>query len=195
MTAFKRFWSNYSTNIVRFWTNQIVMSLLGISVGLATIAFDNFILAVIGCVFTIGILCFMQYDNMFQLGEKHHFMHADVVRPSKFLGFEVAAFASVPLLLVVIIGFLFEVVLEHEGYVACNLIYYALHGSYIQTHALILSIPSADTADVIVGVLRWCSLALYTLPAILFSALGYYLGSKDKTIRSLLGIKASSKHH
>ena len=195
MTAFKTFWSNYSTNIVRFWTNQIVMSLLGISVGLATIALDNVMIAIGGCGFTIGLLCFMQYDNMFQLGEKHHFMHADVVRPAKSLGLKIAVLASTPLFLVVIIGFLFEVVFDHEGFVACNLIYCALHGSYIQTHAFVLSIPTADTADVILGVIRWSSLALYTLPAILFSALGYYFGSKDRTIRSLFGIKTSSEHH
>lgn len=196
MTAFKSFWNNYSSNIVKFWTNQIVMSLLGISVGLATIALDNFVIAFIGCVFTIGLLCFLQYDNLFQLGEKHHFMHADTVRPSKCLGFKIALLGSVPLFLLVLLGFLMEVVFRFaNGSTVCNFIYYGIHGTYIQTHAFISSLPLFDDSALVEGLLRWSFCAIYILPAILLSGLGYYLGSKDVTLRSVFGIKSAPKHH
>lgn len=196
MTAFKSFWNNYSSNIVKFWTNQIVMSLLGISVGLATIALDNFVIAFIGCVFTIGLLCFLQYDNLFQLGEKHHFMHADTVRPSKSLGFKIALLGSVPLFLLVLLGFLMEVVFRFaNGSTVCNFIYYGIHGTYIQTHAFISSLPIFDDSALVEGLLRWSFCAIYILPVILLSGLGYYLGSKDVTLRSVFGIKSAPKHH
>ena len=196
MHALKRFWSNYSTNIVRFWTNQIVMSLLGISVGLATIAFDNFALAFIGCFFTIGLLCVLQYDNMFQLGEKHHFMHSDTIRPGKGLGFKIALIGSIPLFILVIVGLLLEIVFENrDASTICNLIYYGLHGSYIQTHAFVSALPIFDTNEFTVGILRWSACAIYILPVIFCSGLGYFLGSKDIPLRSLFGIKVSKEHH
>ena len=196
MKAIKSFWTSYSSNIVRFWTNQIVMSLLGISVGLATIAFDNLAISLIGCCFTIGLLCFLQYDNMFQLGEKHHFMHTDAVRPSKSTGFKIAIMGSVPLLVLVLLGVVLEVAFQNaDASTVCNFLYYAVHGTYIQAHALISSLPIFGNSALVEGILRWSACTLYILPAVLLSGLGYYLGAKDITLRSLFGIKSAPKHH
>ena len=196
MRALKSFWSNYSANIVRFWTNQIVMSIVGVSVGLATIAFDNFTLSLIGCFFTIGLLCFLQYDNMCQLGEKHHFMHRDMPRPGKGLGFKIALFGYAPLLILIILGAVMEVAFQYtDGSTVCNLIYYGIHGTYIQTHAFVSSLPLFDTSDFMVGILRWSACAMYILPVVICSGIGYFLGAKDIPLRSLFGVKVSSEHH
>lgn len=187
MKSLKNFFGLYSVNIIRFFTNQIVMSILGLSVGLATIYLDNLAVGIIGCVFSIGFLCFLQYDNTFQIGEKHHFRPMDANRPKKTLGFKIAALASVPLFLLILIGIFFEFILQNDDASAiCKFIYYCLHGSYTQLHVYLTAWISASALS---AVLWWGLSLLYMLPAIFSSALGYLLGSLDRPLRTFFGFK------
>lgn len=189
MKKLKAFWSLYSVNLVKFWTNQIVMSILGISVGLATIALNHSAVALIGCVFTIGLLCYLQYDNAFQLGLKDHYRPIDVKRPKRVLGLKIALLGSVPLLLLSLLGMLFQVLYLDSPSVITQLLYYAIHGSYVQAHALIKSAEMFQTASLVNGILNWLLCMAYALPAILSATLGYILGAKDKPLRTYFGIK------
>lgn len=199
MKKLKAFWSLYSGNLVKFWTNQIVMSILGISVGLATIALNSPAVAWIGCVFTIGLLCYLQYDNAFQLGLKDHYRPIDVQRPKRTLGWKIAFLGTVPLFLLSLFGLLFQVFALDSAAVITQLVYYAIHGSYVQTHALIKSAELFQTASLLNGVLNWALCIAYTVPAIVCSGLGYLLGSKDKPLRTFFGIKyipdGAKEHH
>lgn len=179
MNRLREFWTTYSRQIIRFWTNQIVMSILGISVGLATIKLSVPAIAIVGCAFTVGLLCFLQYDNLFQLGEKHHYRPADVARPAKTLGLKVTLIGSCPLLLLILIGMLATCFLSDEAEVTCKLIYYALHGSYIQLHTYL---PNTH-------MMGWLVCLLFTLPAILSGTLGYLLGALDRPIHMLFSAK------
>lgn len=189
MRSLKAFWSAYSANLVKFWTNQIVMSILGISVGLATIALDNTPFAIIGCVFTVGLLCYLQYDNAFQLGLKDHYRPIDVKRPKRTLGLKIGLLGSVPLVVFVVLGLLFQLTGLESPTVITQLIYYAIHGSYVQLHALIKSAELFQTASMMNGALNWLLCLAYVLPALLCSAIGYLLGADDKPLRTFLGLK------
>jgi len=193
MSRLIEFIKTYASNIVRFLTNQIVCSILGISVGFATIAFGNLALSVVGCVFTIGFICFLQYDNLFQLGEKHHYKHVDQARPTKSLGFKIALLSSVPLFVLIAVGFVLQVFSLEDAAAICKLIYYAIHGPYIQLHALMIDAGVLNAESLLSQCIGWLFYLLYTVPVILFSALGYALGAKDRPIRSLFGLNNSEK--
>lgn len=194
MTRLKTFVSIYFTTIVRFWTNQLVMSIMGISIGLATIALGNTAVSVIGCVFSILLLCFLQYDNMFQLGERHHFKHVDSVRPGCALGFKIAILASFPMLLLILVGIFFQVVLQNATAVTvCKLIYYFLHGSYIQTHAFVASIGFFGEGTAVAACIEWMFYILYLFPAILAASIGYILGFHDRPLQTFFRVKHHSK--
>lgn len=175
----KQFWTDYSRQIIRFWTNQIVMSILGISIGLATIALKIPAVSIIGCVFSVGLLCFLQYDNLFQLGEKHHYRPVDAERPGKSLGLKIALLGACPLIFYILFGMLVTLFLSDDAEVICKLIYYALHGSYLQLHTYF---PKAHIAG-------WLVCLLFTLPAILSGTLGYLFGSLDRPIHMIFKAK------
>lgn len=175
----KQFWNTYSRQIIRFWTNQIVMSILGISIGLATIGLGIDVVSIIGCVFSVGLLCFLQYDNLFQLGEKDHYRPADAARPAKTLGLKITLLGSCPLILLILIGILVTLFLSDDAEVICKLIYYALHGSYLQLHTYL---PNTH-------VMGWLVCLLFTLPAIFSGTLGYLLGALDRPMLMIFSRK------
>lgn len=190
MNRLREFWSTYSRNVIRFWTNQLVMSFLGISVGLATIALKSEAVSALGSALCIGLLCFMQYDNLFQLGEKHHFRPADASRPAKSLGLKVALLGSCPLLLVILLGLLVSVFASDNVQVIFMLIHIALHGSYLYPLTF-LSVEG--TIGWLGGPLGWLVCLLFLLPEVLLAGLGYLLGSKDRPLRTFFGIRYGKK--
>lgn len=184
MKRFKQFWSSYSRLIVRFWTYQLPMSFLGLSVGLATIALDHPVISWVGSLFCIAMLCFLQYDNLFQVGEKDHYRPADITRPKKTLGLKVSLLASVPLFLLILTGMLVQYALKSDSAAVFKLIYHALNGSYVQLHAFAMECSRIAKLD-------WILFLLYTVPSILFASLGYVLGASDKPLRTFFGIRVS----
>ena len=166
-----------------------MMSILGISVGLATIALKNNAVAIIGCVFSIGLLCYLQYDNAFQLGLKDRYRPIDVKRPKRSLGLKLALLGSAPIFLICVLGMIFQIISLESPVVGIQLVYYAFHGSYIQTHALIKSADLFQDASLLNGVLNWVLCLAYTIPVIVSMALGYFLGACDKPLRTLFGMK------
>lgn len=186
MKRFQEFWNVYSRQIIRFFTNQLVMSILGISVGLSTIALGNKVISAIGCVLTIGLLCFLQYDGLFQLGEKHHYRPADAERPAKTLGLKITLLGSAPLFLIILIGLLLSFFKSDSAQVVCMLIYYALHGSYLQLQTYFVLEGSIGWLG---GSAGWLLCLLLTAPAILSGAIGYLLGAIDRPLRTFFGLR------
>jgi hypothetical protein len=195
MKKLRDFWSLHSYHLVAFWRNQIVMSILGISVGLATIALKNDAIAIVGCLFSVGLLCYLQYDNAFQLGLKDRYRPIDVKRPKRSLGLKIALLGSIPLAFITLLGLLFQLLSLDSPTVTTQLIYYAIHGSYIQTHALIKSADMFQTASLLNGVLNWGLCLAYTIPVVFFSTIGYLLGAADKPLRTFFGIKYKPDSH
>ncbi len=190
MKRLKKFWQTYAREIVRFWTNQIVLSVLGLSVGLATIALDQIIVSVVGCVFTILFLCILHYDTLFQLGNKHCYRSQSSEHPAKTLGWKISSLASVPLFLLILVGFLLQLGSLPNAAGVCRLLFYALEGNYIHLHTFFTFL---QTNTFPMQCLSWGFFLLYTFPAIIASALGYYLGAIDRPLRTFFGIPLSGK--
>lgn len=192
MKKLREFWNSYSHILIRFWVNQIVMSVLGISVGLAILALNSTVVTVIGCVFCVGILCFLQYDLLFMFGESWFCKPKDIARPSRSLGLRIALLGYAPLALLCVIGFLLQLFSVGNGSVAVKLIYYALHGSYMLLHSL-LTTTVLNAESLFSQCMGWVCCLLYTIPVIGFCSLGFALGEKDKPLRSFFGIKVKIK--
>ncbi len=192
MKQLKQFWSVYSRQIIRFWTNQLVMSFLGISIGLATIALDNLAMSIIGSVFSICFLCFLQYDNLFQLGLKVHYRSMDIAQPKRNLGLKISVLASLPLFILILLGVILQITQLESASMVFKFIYYALHGSYMQLHAFFtVQVGILSSSSIFMQCVGWLFYLLYTFPAIICSALGYVLGSKDRPLRTFFGIKVT----
>lgn len=190
----KAFFRSNAKYIARFFINQIVMSILGLSIGLATIALKNTVVAIIGCVFSVGMLCFLQYDFAFHLGEKHCYLPVDEEKPSKKLGYLIGIIGSVPTIVIIIIGLVFRLIFE-KGTTVVLLIYYFFNGTYVQLYALINELVSQMQDLVLSGCIMWGFCLIFTLPAIISSGIGYSLGAIDKPLRTVFGIKVNDKIH
>ena len=170
------------------------MSFLGLCIGLPTILLKNTVVSIIGCIFSIGMLCFLQYDFLFNLGEKHCFLPADQPRPKRNLGLKIALVGSIPTYLIIAIGLIFRLTMDKITVIPL-LVYYGLNGTYVQTYALINSLVGQMSDLVLSGCIMWGFCIVFTIPAIVSSSLGYYLGSIDKPLRSFFGIKTNIKIH
>lgn len=180
----RRFINENSAAIVKFVTTHIVMSLLGIMVGLAILAIEGesegmSIIAVVGSVFTIGFMCFLHYDDMFFIAEKEGIrLRAEGEPINYWKGLLIALIAYAPTLIagLVVIGFdIFAGDVENVRAIPM-LIYYAFQGSFLGLYKIRESL----------GLSVYVILTL--LPALVSATLGYALGLKDKTLRQLFGI-------
>lgn len=189
MTRLKEFVTTYLSYIVRFWTNQLVCSITGISVGLATIALNNLFVSIVGTVFSIGFICFLQYDNMFQLGEKHHYKHVSLSRPQKTLGLKISMLSSWPLFLLIAVGLVLQITSLEGAAAICKLLYYVLQGPYVQLHAFVTSAGILTADSLGSQCFGWVFYLLYTAPVVIVSAVGYLLGSLDRPLRTFFGFK------
>ena len=182
----RQFIKDNSTAIKKFVMTHIIMSLLGIMVGLAIIAFEgeddtSGVLSAIASVFTIGFMCFLHYDDMYFIGAKNA-INANSAGESldKFRGLKATMIAYSPTIIVGLVTIVFDLLVntgDDEGVVTALMVYYAFQGSFLALWKLRLA----------VGVTGYVLITL--LPAVIASCLGYYIGSKQKTIRGMLGFK------
>lgn len=179
-----KFIRDNSEIIVKFILTHIVMSFLGIMVGLSILAFEGesegmSMIAIIGSIFTIGFMCFMHYDDMYFSAAKDGIKHrAEGTAPDRFKGIKIILIAYLPVLISALVAIacdIFASNVENVSSVAL-FIYYALQGSFLALYKLREAI----------GVTGYVIITL--IPAVLSAWLGYYLGSKDITLRSLFGI-------
>ncbi len=180
----KRFLSENSSIIVKFILTHIVMSVLGIMVGLAIISIESGSgfspLVIISSIFTVGFLCFMHYDDMYFFSVKEGIrLRADGEKIDVFKGLKITLVAYSPIILIGLVTIITHLTLG-DASDASNislLIYYAFQGSFLTLYRI----------SNYVGIIGYIVVSL--VPAIFFSTLGYALGVKDKTLRGLFGIK------
>lgn len=188
----KAFFQENSRYIAKYFINQIVMSFLGLCIGLPTMVLDILPISIIGCFFSVAMLCFLQYDFTFHLGEKHCYLPNDQVKPKKSLGLKIAIIGSIPTVIVIIIGIIFRLTIEKYATIPM-LIYDGLNGTYVQLYAIVNAGVNKIPNLVLSGVIMWIVCLLFTLPGIISASLGYYLGSKDKPLRTVFGIKVNKR--
>ena len=180
----KWFYSENSKAITKFIVTHIVMSVLGIMVGLAVLAFEDdkaegmSLLAVIGSVFTIGFMCFMHYDDMYFIAGREGIRErAENIKPDRLKGLKITLFAYAPTLAVALISVILHFAASDSVSAVGMLFYYAFQGSFLALYKLreMWGYP--------------VYVAVTLLPAIISSVLGYAMGYHDKTLRGLFGMK------
>ncbi len=180
----KQFIRDNSAAIKKFIVTHIVMSLLGIMLGLAIMSFEGesqsiSALAVIGSAFTIGFMCFLHYDDMYFVGAKVAVgARKGDEKPSAMRGVKITLLAYSPVLLVGLITSVLDIATSSgEPAAKALFVYYAVQGSFLALYKIRIAL----------GVTAYVVITL--IPAFVASVLGYYMGLKEKTIRGLLGFK------
>ena len=171
--------------IIKFMMTHLVMSVLGIMVGLAVLTLEDGSggfsgIAIVASIFTVGFLCLMHYDDSFFAGVKEGIKHrAEGTKPDVLKGLKIALIGYLPVILIgiaVIIVILVTPVGEDHTPIPL-LLFYACQGSFISLYKLLEYI----------GVIGYVIVTL--LPSIIASFLGYAIGCKDNTLRGLFGMK------
>lgn len=171
--------------IIKFMMTHLVMSLLGLMVGLAILVVDGDTtsftpIALIAGAFTVGFMLFMHYDDSFFCGVKEGIKcRADGVKPDQLRGLKISLIGSLPILVVGVIAIL-VIICTPEGKDAnpvALLLFYFMQASYLSLYGLL---------DYI-GIIGF--VCLTPIPAIVASALGHWIGCNDKTLRGLMGMK------
>ena len=181
----KQFFNDNSKAIRKFFMTHVVMSLLGIMVGLAILKFEGetdgiSALALISSIFTVGFLCFLHYDDMYFIGAKNAISaKAEGARLDPLRGLKITLFAYSPTLLVTLVTVCLDLFVKDtdEPTVIALMVYYACQGSFLALYRV----------REVIGVTGYVLVML--LPSIISSVLGYFIGSKQKTLRGLLGFK------
>ncbi len=182
ISGFTSFVRENSAAIVKFILTHIVMSVLGLMLGLAILSGENDTagispIALIGSVFTIGYMCFMHYDDMFFIAVKEGIkLKAEGEKPDIFKGLKISLIAYSPIILIGIIAIAFNLFGSESSSALTLLIYHAVQGSFIPLYQILLKY----------GVVVYVILTL--IPAIVASSLGYGIGVKDKTLRGMMGM-------
>lgn len=184
----KKFLKDNSDAIRKFFMTHLVMSLLGIMIGLAVIVFEGSeetdslsILALIAGLFTVGFLCFLHYDDMYFIGARHSISArgaGETLDPLR--GLKITLIAYSPTLIVALVTIIIDLFVhtgDDNARLISLLIYYIFQGSFIPFYSL----------RVWLGVSGYVLVTL--IPTIIASVLGYAIGSHDKTLRGLLGFK------
>ena len=180
----KSFIRENSDVIVKFIITHIVMSIMGIMVGLAILSIEGDVegissIAIIASVFTVGFMCFLHYDEMYFVGVKEGIrIRSEGGKIDLYKGLKISLIAYSPVILSGIVAIavdLFAGDVENASPIAL-LIYYALQGSYLSLYKI----------RVALGVTGYVVITL--LPALIAGSLGYAIGAKDKTIRGMMGM-------
>lgn len=180
----KKFFSENSSAFTKYITNQIVMSVLGIMVGLAVLSAEGgnesgmSLLSAIAAVFCVGFLCFLQYDHMFFAGARDAIKaKGNGCLPDRGRGTVIALICSSPIVIVAVVTTVLKLVGNDDATAVSLIIYYALQGSYISLYSI----------QGTIGVIGYVFVCI--IPGIVSAGLGYYLGTKDLPIRKALGFK------
>ena len=177
-----RFIRENSSAIIKFILTHVVMSVLGLMVGLAILAMDGnneglTPIAFIGSVFTIGYMCFMHYDDMFFIAVKEGIrLRSEGGKVDVFKGLKITLIAYSPVVFVGVIAIFMNLMGGENGSAVSLLIYHACQGSFTPLYALLQY----------VGVVGYILITL--IPAFVAGSLGYAIGVKDKTLRGLMGM-------
>ena len=184
MSRFFKFIKDNSSIIVKFMLTHLVMSVLGIMIGLAILTLENgesgfSLIALIASAFTIGFMCFMHYDDSFFCAVKEGIqLRAEGEKPDILKGLKISLIGYIPVFAVSMAAIL-VVLCTPQGQDQTPipmLLFYFMQGSFMCLYKL---------TDYI-GIIGYILVSLF--PAIISSTLGYAIGSKDKTLRGILGM-------
>ncbi len=171
--------------IVKFILTHVVMSVLGIMVGLAVIVIGGEsqgvdIISIIAGVFTVGFMCFMHYDDMYFFAVKEGIrVRSEGAELDRWKGVKIVLIAYSPVILIGVVTSIIDIAAGGILNVSpiALLVYYAVQGSFLPFYVI----------REYLGVTGYVLITL--LPAVISGILGYTIGFKDKTLRGLFGMK------
>ena len=173
----------------KFWINQFTMSLLGLMVTQALIAFaadsPNSFIPLLGSVFSGGFLCFLVYDVLFERGGADGVKKESSSNSSPHRGLLFVLFAYIPTLFFLLLELIFTLTEYSVGFSACSLILnFVIHAMY---QGLIYFSQGYGNVAALITV------CLTPLLALFFGWLAYYIGYSGRTLRGILGINVNQK--
>lgn len=177
-------------NIIRkFWVNQFAASILGIMVTWPVRIYSEknpsagSLPTLAALLFCGGFFCFLIYDVIHQEGLKDHLRiinHKEPYDPYKAI--RLVMFAYIPTVFLTLLATLFFVFGFGTGYGAISLLMNtAVHGMYVGLFFLLPTNISALAFPI----------SIFITAA--FACLAYFLGVRNKTLRSFFGIRTNSK--
>ena len=183
----KAFLRDNSAIIVKFILTHVVMSILGIMVGLAILSVEGeaegiSFIALVGTLFTAGFMVFMHYDDMFFYGVKEGIrLRAEKEKVDVFKGMKITLIAYSPVILIGIVTIIVNIINSSTGDASATtlLIYYAVQGSFLGLWKI----------REILGVTLYILITL--LPAFVAGSMGYAIGVQDKTLRGIMGMNVA----
>ncbi len=194
----KRFFHDYSYNIVKMFVNQFAISIFGMSLTLATtqIYVDNttasgfdtltFVVSILAVLFYL----FLIYTLSWEIGAKDKISVDVGKKPYRpYLGLLMSLIANVPNLIVAILYAIATIAKAESMLFVVRFVATLLQGMYFGIITAV-SLPIGD-AYVQLNSL-WPTFFLMTIPAMLTSWLAYFLGHKDFRLLSFV-IKNSAK--
>ncbi len=181
----KRFFHDYSYNIVKMFVNQFAISIFGMSLTLATTqiyvdstttsGFDTFTFVV--SIFAVLFYLFLIYTLSWEIGSRDKISVDSGKKPYRpYLGLLMSFIANIPNLIVAILYTIATIAKADGMLFVVRFIATLLQGMYfgIITAA---SLPVGDTYVQLNSL--WPTFFLMSIPAMLTSWLAYFLGHKD----------------
>lgn len=185
----KKFFHDYSYNIVKMFVNQFAISIFGVSLTLATTqahiesaGFDTFTLIV--SIFAVMFYLFLIYTLAWDIGAKDK-ISVDVGKKTyrPHLGILLSLFANIPNILAAILYTIATIIGSESMMFIIRLIATLLQGMYFGIITAV-SLPIGG-AYVQLNSL-WPTFFLMTIPAMLTSWLAYFLGHRNIRIFAFL---------
>ena len=192
----KKFFHDYSYNIVKMFVNQFAISIFGVSLTLATTqahiestGFDTFTLIV--SIFAVLFYLFLIYTLAWEIGAKDR-ISVDVgkkpYRPH--LGILLSLVANIPNILAAVLYTVATVIGSQTMMFVVRLIATLLQGMYFGIITAV-SLPIGETYVQLNSL--WPTFFLMTVPAMLTSWLAYFLGHKNFRIFAFLMHKSQDE--
>ncbi|MBE6594036.1 MAG: hypothetical protein E7642_08645 [Ruminococcaceae bacterium] len=188
----KKFFHDYSYNIVKMFVNQFAISIFGVSLTLATTqahiessGFDTFTLIV--SILAVIFYLYLIYTLAWEIGAKDK-ISVDVGKKNyrPHLGILLSLFANIPNILAAIIYAIATILGSEPMLFVVRLIATLLQGMYFGIITAV-SIPIGDAYIQLNSL--WPTFFIMVLPAMLTSWLAYFLGHKNFRIFSFLSRK------
>lgn len=182
-----QFIKDNSYNMVKMFLDQIALTIFGTMLAIATSKSVGMLLA--SSIFATLFYLVILYSVGWEIGARDKLkIDGGRIRPMPLKGFYIALGANVPnLLLAFLMGFGILVNTEWGGNISivCNAVARLAEGMYLGIiNVLEKSIfTQASITDV------WWWFIVITLPAMFTGWFSYYMGSNDKRIASVFGIK------
>lgn len=195
----KKFFHDYSYNIVKMFVNQFAISLFGFSLTLATTqmyvnkhssGFD--VLTLLVSIFAVLFYLFLIYTLAWEIGAKDRISVDSGKKPYRpHLGLLLSAIANIPNLLLALLFVLGTVFRANSMVFMVRLIATLIQGMYFGIITAI-SLPVGG-AYVQLNSL-WPTFFLITVPAMLASWLAYFLGHKELKLFSVIFNRSSNNN-